>query len=86
MNLKSVAIAVVFCIAFVGMSNAQSSEKKEKRERPTFAMLLEKMDENEDGKLSKAEVKGRLEKRFNAIDTNEDRFMSEEEFKKCASP
>lgn len=86
MNFKSVAIAAMFCLSFVGLSNAQSEMKNKKRERPTYAMLLEKMDKNEDGKLAKAEIKGRLKEIFSNIDKDEDGFISEEEFKNAPKP
>jgi hypothetical protein len=44
------------------------------------------MDANEDGKLSKYEVKGPLEKDFAKVDTNEDGFLSEKELEKTTKP
>lgn len=52
-------------------------------EPPTFVKLLAEMDANEDGKLSKSEVKGPLKKEFATIDTNEDGFITDEEFEKA---
>ena len=37
------------------------------------------MDANEDGKLSKKEVKGPLKKDFDKIDSNEDGFITKKE-------
>lgn len=86
MKLKSVAIPAAFCLSFVAFSNAQTETRKEKRERPSFAMLLEKMDTNEDGKLAKSEIRGRLKENFSEIDSNEDGFISEEELKNAPRP
>ncbi|WP_340158872.1 EF-hand domain-containing protein [uncultured Maribacter sp.] len=64
--------------------NAQS--KGERREPPTYAKLLEEMDADEDGQLSKEEVKGPLKDNFSEIDTNEDGFISKEEFDEAPKP
>ena len=65
---------------------AQSQNRPERRERPTFAEMIKKMDANEDGKLSKDEIKGRLKERFDVIDADEDGFITEEEFEKAPKP
>lgn len=53
---------------------------------PNFAQLLAEMDANKDGKLAKSEVKGPLLNDFSKIDTNEDGYISEEEFEKAPKP
>ena len=45
-----------------------------------------KMDTNNDGKLSKSEVKGKMLERFPKIDTNGDGFISREEFTNAPRP
>lgn len=55
-------------------------------ERPDFAELLTKMDSNQDGKLSKTEVKGRLQQNFAQIDSNQDGYLSAEEFAQAPPP
>lgn len=64
--------------------NAQS--KGEKKEPPTFTELLKQMDKDEDGQLSKDEVKGPLKEDFDKIDTDEDGFLTEEELEKAPKP
>ncbi|WFO16446.1 hypothetical protein M601_001100 [Cellulophaga baltica 4] len=44
------------------------------------------MDKNEDGKLSKDEIKGPLKDNFDAVDTDEDGFITEEEMKNAPRP
>ena len=44
------------------------------------------MDKNDDGKLSKDEVKGPLKDEFAKIDTDEDGFISKKEFEKAPRP
>ncbi|APQ19016.1 EF-hand domain-containing protein [Maribacter hydrothermalis] len=64
--------------------NAQS--KGERKEPPTYAKLIKEMDKDEDGLLSKEEVKGPLKENFSEIDTNEDGYISEEEFDNAPKP
>jgi len=45
-----------------------------------------KMDINNDGLLSKAEVKGRMKERFARIDANGDGFISKTEFQNMKKP
>ncbi len=84
-SFKTGLFTVAFVCFVIGFSNAQSKEERP-QEPPTYAKLLEKMDTNEDGKLSKEEVKGPLKDMFTDIDTNENGFISEEEFKKAPKP
>lgn len=53
---------------------------------PTFSQLLTEMDANKDGKLSKKEVKGPLGNDFSKIDTNNDGFITQQEFEKAPGP
>lgn len=86
MNSFKTGLLTVALVCFsIGFSNAQSDEERPKKP-PTYAQLLEKMDANEDGQLSKEEIKGRLKEKFTEIDTDEDGFISEEEFKKMPKP
>ena len=65
---------------------AQSENRQERKKPPTFAELLEKMDANEDGKLSKEEVKGPLKDHFDTVDADEDGFITEEELENAPKP
>jgi Ca2+-binding EF-hand superfamily protein len=82
MALLIVAIALFMTNSAFG----QSDDKQKRREPPTFKQLLEKMDANEDGKLSKKEIKGPLKEHFDEVDANEDGFITEEELKKAPKP
>jgi len=64
--------------------NAQS--KGERKEPPTITELLKELDKDEDGQLSKDEVKGPLKNDFDKIDTDEDGFLSKEELEKAPKP
>src|SRR5436309_1950055 len=44
-------------------------------------MILERMDANKDGKISKDEAKGPLAERFDQIDRNKDGFIDRDELK-----
>ncbi|RLJ62471.1 EF hand domain-containing protein [Lacinutrix venerupis] len=67
-------------------SSFGQSEKREQKTPPTFSELLKELDKDEDGLLSKTEVKGPLKEGFSEIDTDEDSFISEEELKKVPKP
>ncbi|WP_282068392.1 EF-hand domain-containing protein [Olleya namhaensis] len=85
-NILSTAVLVFgLTVLNVNSVNAQSNDRQ-KKEPPTFSQLLEEMDKNEDGQLSKAEIKGPLKNDFDKIDTDEDGFISEAEFKKAPKP
>ena len=79
---------LVFGIALF-MSNSslgQSENRTDRKKPPTFKQLLKDMDANEDGKLSKKEVKGPLKDHFTKVDADEDGFITEEEMKKAPKP
>ncbi|MFT5892982.1 MAG: Ca2+-binding EF-hand superfamily protein [Dokdonia sp.] len=84
-SFKTGLFTVALVCFVIGFSNAQSKGERPQKP-PTYAKLLEKMDANEDGKLSQEEVKGPLKKKFTDVDTNEDGFISEEEFKNMPKP
>lgn len=86
-SLKPFIATTALFFAFTIQVQAQGQrEERPQRERPTFAKLLKDMDKNEDGKLSKEEIKGPLKEDFEKVDTNEDGFITEEEFKKAPKP
>ncbi|MDX1272740.1 EF-hand domain-containing protein [Bizionia paragorgiae] len=78
---------VLFGIVMIStVSYGQSEHKPGRKKPPTYEHLISEMDKNEDGKLSKDEVKGPLKDSFSEIDSNEDGFLSETEFKKAPKP
>jgi Ca2+-binding EF-hand superfamily protein len=85
-RIKTAVLVFGAILFFANSSFAQSQNREERRERPTFEQLIEKMDVNKDGKLSKAEIKGPLEKNFDKVDTDEDGFITEKEFEEAPKP
>ncbi|WP_298497704.1 EF-hand domain-containing protein [uncultured Algibacter sp.] len=79
---------LVFGIVLMITNNfyGQSQNQRDRKEPPTFKQLLEEMDANEDGKLSKKEIKGPLKNDFTKIDTDEDGFISKKEFVNAPKP
>jgi Ca2+-binding EF-hand superfamily protein len=65
-----------------GKQQGQQQSNSEKKE-PNMEELIKMMDSNKDGKLSKEEVKGPLEKDFAKIDTNKDGFLTKVELEKA---
>jgi len=47
--------------------------------------LLEQMDTNKDGKISRAEATGRIAQFFDQLDTNKDGYLDKEELRKAAA-
>ena len=67
--------------------NAQNDNgRQQPKERPSVGELFKEMDANEDGKLSKEEVKGPIKNDFTKIDTDEDGFLSKEEIENAPKP
>ncbi|WP_108804168.1 hypothetical protein [Aquimarina sp. Aq107] len=86
-NLLNLGLLMTLCLLlFSCKSNAQSKEEKKGKERPSVEEIFKMMDENEDGKLAKEEVKGPLERDFAKIDLDEDGFITKEELKKAPKP
>ena len=54
--------------------------------RPEFSEILNKLDLNNDQKISTQEVKGPLKMHFSKIDNNHDGFITETEFKNAPPP
>ncbi|MHA7944197.1 EF-hand domain-containing protein [Formosa sp. 3Alg 14/1] len=87
--MKSNIIKTVLGIAFVSICSVQSISAQEKGDRkgpPPAAELIEKMDANEDGKLSEDEVKGPLKEHFSDIDADEDGFLTLKELEEAPKP
>jgi hypothetical protein len=61
-------------------------EINERRGRPTLTQLFERMDSNNDRKISKAEAKGPLAFRFSELDKNDDGFLVETELNNLHRP
>lgn len=85
-SLKKVMIIGMFTFLGTFTINGQSDQKQRPQERPTTNELFEQMDADEDGKLSKKEVKGPLKNDFSRIDTNEDGYLTKEELEKAPKP
>lgn len=64
----------------------QSDERRQNQEPPSVKQIFADLDEDEDGLLSKKEVKGPLKRDFDKIDTDEDGFISKEELEKAPKP
>ena len=85
-KFKTLVLAFGTIVLMSTSSFSQSENKGDRKKPPTFSELLEKMDANEDGKLSEKEVKGPLKKHFKKVDADEDGFITEEELKKAPKP
>ena len=90
MKVKTVRVSILlmaFGFLAVNQSMAQDQEnRRERREPPSIDELFKHMDKNEDGKLSKDEVKGPLKDHFSKVDTNEDGYLTREELENAPKP
>lgn len=86
MNFKTGKLAFLLCLGFGAVVSAQGQQERKPKNPPTFSELLEEMDSGKDGKLSAGEVKGPLKEIFSKIDTNEDGFITKEEFDNAPKP
>lgn len=76
---------IVMMLVLAGMFTTGSIMAQEKPKKGDHESVLEKLDANKDGKLSKAEVdasdKAKLKEKFADIDTNKDSFLDKVELK-----
>ncbi len=86
-NLKNVLVAGILALLFGCHGKAQQRQGGDRRQGPPSPKeLIAQMDADEDGKLSKEEVKGPLRNDFDKVDLNEDGFLSLEELQKAPKP
>jgi len=87
-KMKKVMIGLFVGILFLMNSYDMYGQEQSQRGKklPTFAELLKDMDTNDDGKLSRKEIKGPLKDDFDKVDVNEDGFITEKEFEKAPKP
>ncbi|WP_273566125.1 EF-hand domain-containing protein [Maribacter halichondriae] len=64
----------------------QSDQKRQNQEPPSVEKIFADLDKDEDGLISKKEVKGPLKNDFAKIDADEDGFISKEEMEKAPKP
>ncbi|MEM8847121.1 MAG: EF-hand domain-containing protein [Bacteroidota bacterium] len=80
--LSVAALVIVSC-----QMKAQSDDnERQRRKPPSIDQLFKDLDANEDGKLSKKEVKGPLRNHFDKVDLNEDGYLTREELEKAPKP
>ncbi len=65
---------------------ACKNSKPQQNQDPRINQLFSQMDSNNDGLLSKSEVKGPIQNDFAKIDSDNDGFISKEELAKAPKP
>jgi len=88
MKKTILGLSLLLSLAVCNTTQAQdrADDQGERKGPPPVSELLKKMDTNEDGKLAKTEVKGKLSEHFDLIDIDQDGFITEEEMKKAPKP
>lgn len=89
--IKAIALGVIFCMMFACASQKEQTSNTQrpsgrKGGAPNFSQLLAEMDTNKDGKLSKSEVQGPLQRDFATIDSNDDGFITKVELENAPKP
>jgi Ca2+-binding EF-hand superfamily protein len=85
-NKFKIAVLVFGIMIISNISYGQSQGNQERKEPPTSSELIKQMDSDEDGQLSKSEVKGPIKNDFDTIDKNEDGYLSKEELDNAPKP
>ena len=83
---SAVLVAMVTLFFSTTLSAQQPQGGQGKKERPTVNQIFKEMDKDEDGKLSKEELKGPIKDDFAKIDTDEDGYITKEELEKAPKP
>lgn len=82
---KKMLLGFLLIAGFSLVAQAQDRPQRGKTP-PTAEEIINQMDVDKDGKLSKAEVKGPLLTNFEKIDTDEDGYLTKEEIEKAPKP
>jgi Ca2+-binding EF-hand superfamily protein len=86
-NNKFKTAVLVFGIMIISnISYGQSQGNQERKAPPSSSELIKQMDSDEDGQLSKSEVKGPIKNDFDTIDKNEDGYLSKDELDSAPKP
>lgn len=88
-NLKTIlalAALVIFATSCGSSTDSTSQEGRQGQVQKDAATLIKEMDTDNDGMLSKAEVKGPLANDFSKIDSNSDGKISLTELKNAPKP
>ena len=85
--LSTIILMMTACASKNNQTNRNNQEPSGKRGGPpSFSQLIEEMDSNKDGKIAEIEVKGQLKNDFSKIDSNNDGYISKEEFERRSKP
>lgn len=75
MTSKGTLLALIACVSILPATPAFAACKKDQHLDP----LIQKMDQNCNGKISKKEFDHYMNKRFDALDTNNDGYIENKE-------
>ncbi|WP_435654309.1 YHYH protein [Cellulophaga baltica] len=81
-------LSVILLVSLLISCNSKKKKDLTNTEdgRPSLSQIFSEFDADKDGKLSRAEVNGPLADDFDAIDTNQDGFLSETELTAAPGP
>lgn len=86
--IGGLAFLLAACATQNNQGNANAARRPQGRQQgpPSYTQLLTQMDANKDGKLSKIEVQGPLQRDFATIDSNSDGFITQTELENAPQP
>ena len=85
-TILGLSLFLTFAVSTATQAQDRPNNPNAEKGPPPASELLKKMDANEDGKLSKKEVKGPLKKDFSKVDVNKDGFLSKSELEQMPAP
>lgn len=80
-NIVRTILSAVVAVTFIAGVQAQNEKSPKRPKHMSMKRMLEKMDADKDGKISKSEWTAHHEQRFTDIDANKDGQLEPEEFK-----
>lgn len=87
MILKSTVLTAMVTVFFsTNVSAQQPLGGQGQKEPPSVDEIFKQMDKDEDGKLTKKEVKGPIKNDFDKIDADEDGYITKEELENAPKP
>lgn len=81
-TMKKVILTAMFALMATLTLFAQEQQRPQRGERPTSAKVIERLDINKDGVISKNESQGPLTNNFDRVDVNADGLVTAEELEK----
>ncbi|MFD1550832.1 hypothetical protein DNU06_05475 [Putridiphycobacter roseus] len=84
--MKKIFFVIILFFLFSCSTNQRKAVSENETQKPAVSQLIQEMDTDKDGSLSKAEVKGPLADDFSNIDADMDGFLTVKELENAPGP